>query len=184
MLNNMSLRDNYKTIVVPKLVERFGQKNKHSVVGFEKITINIGLGPGLKDAKYLEATEKTLQSISGQRPVKTKARKAISTFKTREGMVIGMKVTLRGKRMWYFLDKLIHITFPRVRDFRGLPRTGFDAHGNYSVGFREHLAFPEIHSDEIETVHGLQIVITTTAKTPEQGLTLLENLGFPFQKPL
>src|SRR3990167_7276242 len=172
MLNNMSLRDNYKTIVVPKLVERFGQKNKHSVVGFEKITINIGLGPGLKDAKYLEATEKT------------KARKAISTFKTREGMVIGMKVTLRGKRMWYFLDKLIHITFPRVRDFRGLPRTGFDAHGNYSVGFREHLAFPEIHSDEIETVHGLQIVITTTAKTPEEGLTLLENLGFPFQKPL
>ena len=149
MLNNMSLRDNYKTIVVPKLVERFGQKNKHSVVGFEKITINIGLGPGLKDAKYLEATEKTLQSISGQRPVKTKARKAISTFKTREGMVIGMKVTLRGKRMWYFLDKLIHITFPRVRDFRGLPRTGFDAHGNYSVGFREHLAFPEIHSYEI-----------------------------------
>lgn len=157
-------------------------KSYLSVPRLLKVTLNVGLGAGIKEAKYLEAAEKTLTRITGQRPVKTRARLSISNFKIRKGMVIGMKVTLRGKRMWDFLDKLVHITFPRVRDFRGLSLDGFDGQGNYSLGFREHMAFPEIRPDEIETVHGLQITVSTTADSKEEGKSLLTALGFPFKE--
>lgn len=178
----MKLYEIYKKEVVSKLQEQLKKKNIHAVPNLQKVTINVGLNSGLKDAKFLEAAEKTLQRISGQRPVKTRARKAISGFKIREGMVVGVKVTIRGKRMWDFVDKLVNVTLPRVRDFRGLSKDGFDEHGNYALGFREHLAFPEIRSDEIEMIHGLQVIITTNTKTKEEGKIILENLGFPFQK--
>ena len=178
----MSLQTTYKQIVIPRLLEASNIKNIHAIPSVQKVTLNVGISAGLKDAKFAEAAEKTLRRISGQQPVKTKARKSISTFKIRQGMVVGLKVTLRGTQMWDFLEKLVSITLPRIRDFRGLSRATFDEHGNYSIGFREHLAFPEIRSDEIETIHGLQVVVTTKAKTKEEGLQLLEALGFPFQK--
>lgn len=178
----MAFKEFYKKEVVPKLKESFGYKNANAVPVVEAVTLNVGLGPGLKDARFLEAAEKTLTRISGQKPVKTKARKSISTFKIREGMVIGMKVTLRGKRMWDFLDKLFHVTLPRVRDFRGLPQKAFDGRGNYSIGFKEHIAFPEIPSDEIELLHGLQVTIATSAKTDDEAKALLIALGLPLKK--
>lgn len=178
----MAFKEFYKKEVVPKLKESFRYKNANAVPVVETVTLNVGLGPGLKDARFLEAAEKTLTRISGQKPVKTKARKSISTFKIREGMVIGMKVTLRGKRMWDFLDKLFHVTLPRVRDFRGLPQKAFDGRGNYSIGFKEHIAFPEIPSDEIELLHGLQVTIATSAKTDEEAKALLIALGLPLKK--
>lgn len=163
-------------------MKEFGYKNVNAVPTIKAVTLNVGLGPGLKEAKYLETAEKTLTRISGQKPVKTKARKSISAFKIREGMVIGMKVTLRGKRMWNFVDKLLHVALPRVRDFRGLPPKAFDKNGNYSIGFKEHTAFPEIRSDEIEAIHGLQVTIGTSAKSPEEGKALLSHLGLPLKK--
>ncbi len=178
----MAFKDIYKKDVVPKLKETFGYKNINAVPTVETVTLNVGLGPGIKDARFLETAEKTLSRITGQKPVKTKARKSISTFKIREGMIVGMKVTLRGKRMWDFLDKLFHISLPRVRDFRGLSPKAFDGRGNYSIGFKEHLAFPEIPSDEIELIHGLQVTIATTAKTNEEAQALLTHLGLPLKK--
>lgn len=178
----MAFKDYYKKEVVPKLMKEFGYKNVNAVPTIKAVTLNVGLGPGLKEAKYLETAEKTLTRISGQKPVKTKARKSISAFKIREGMVIGMKVTLRGKRMWNFVDKLLHVALPRVRDFRGLPPKAFDKNGNYSIGFKEHTAFPEIRSDEIEAIHGLQVTIGTSAKSPEEGKALLSHLGLPLKK--
>jgi len=176
------LHDYYKQQVIPQLLNTLGKKSVYQVPSVKKVTLNIGLGASVKDARYLEASEQTLRRICGQQPVKTKARKAISSFKIREGMVVGMKVTLRGKRMWDFLDKLIHITLPRVRDFRGISLHAFDEKGNYSIGFKEHLAFPEIRSDEIEIIHGLQVVLTLNTQKKEEGQKLLESLGFPFQK--
>ena len=178
----MAMKELYKTEVVPKLKEEFGYKNLHAVPVLKSITLNVGLGPGLKDARFLETAEKTLNRITGQRPVKTKARKSISTFKIREGMVVGMKVTLRGKRMWDFLEKLFKISLPRVRDFRGLPTKAFDGRGNYSIGFKEHVAFPEIRTEEIEVLHGLQVTISTTAKTSKEASALLTLLGLPLKK--
>lgn len=178
----MSLQIFYKETVVPKLVEELSLKNALAVPRVAKVTLNVGLGQGIKEAKYLEAAESTLRRISGQQPVKCKARISISNFKIRKGMVIGMKVTLRGKRMWDFLEKFIKITLPRVRDFRGISSQAFDEKGNYSLGFREHISFPEIRPDEIEVVHGLQVTITTTAKNQLQGLALLQALGLPFKK--
>lgn len=178
----MAFKDYYKKEVVPKLMKEFGYKNVNAVPTIKVVTLNVGLGPGLKEVKFLETAERTLTRISGQRPVKTKARKSISAFKIREGMVIGMKVTLRGKRMWNFVDKLLHIALPRVRDFRGLSPKAFDKNGNYSIGFKEHTAFPEIRSDEIEVMHGLQVTIGTNAKSLEEGKALLSHLGLPLKK--
>lgn len=178
----MSLQKTYINTIVPELKNEFDIKNINAVPAIKQITVNIGLGIGLKEAKYLETAENTLRRITGQQPVKTKARKSIANFKIRQGNIVGMKVTLRGPRMWDFLDKLINVTFARIRDFRGLSPKSFDDQGNYSVGFSEHIAFPEIRSDEIEVIHGLQINIETTAKNPEQAKSLLTHLGFPFKK--
>ena len=178
----MNLQVYYKEQMVPVIMKEHGYQNRLAVPRFTKITLNVGLGQGIKDAKYLEAAEQTLRRISGQQPVKTRARLSISNFKIRKGMIIGMKVTMRGKRMWNFLEKLIKITLPRVRDFRGLPSDAFDRQGNYSIGMREHMAFPEIRPDEIETIHGLEITIGTNAKTQKEGKILLDAIGFPFKK--
>jgi large subunit ribosomal protein L5 len=178
----MSLQNFYKESVAPKLAEELGVKNVLALPKITKVTLNIVLGQGIKEAKFLETAEDTLRRITGQAPVKCKARVSISNFKIRKGMVIGTKVTLRGKQMWDFLDKLVNITLPRVRDFRGISPTAFDDKGNYSLGFKEHMSFPEIRPDEIEVIHGLQITITTTAKSKEEGKALLTALGFPFKK--
>ncbi|HLD21017.1 MAG TPA: 50S ribosomal protein L5 [Patescibacteria group bacterium] len=178
----MAFQTFYKQEVLPKLKSEFGYKNVHSVPTLKSVTLNVGLGAGLKDAKVIETAEKTLTKISGQKPVTTKARKSIATFKIREGNVVGMKVTLRGKRMWDFMEKLIKVSLPRVRDFRGLSRTAFDGQGNYSIGFKEHIAFPEIHSDEIDLIHGLQVTIATSATTDEESMSLLTHLGLPLKK--
>lgn len=176
----MSLQETYKSKAVLKLMADYGYQNVNAVPKITKVTLNVGLGKGLKDAKFLETAEATLRRITGQAPVKTKARMSISTFKIREGMVIGMKVTLRGKRMWDFLEKLVSVSIPRIRDFRGLAPTGFDENGNYTLGFTEHTAFPEIRTDEIEVIHGLQVTISMSTKTEEEGKALLLSLGFPF----
>ncbi|TAK03296.1 50S ribosomal protein L5 [Patescibacteria group bacterium] len=178
----MALKEHYKTVAIPALRQAFGYKNVHAVPAITKVTLNVGLSKGLKDAKFLETAESTLRRITGQQPVKTKARISISNFKIREGMVIGMKVTLRGARMWDFLEKLIKVSIPRMRDFRGLPERGFDGQGNYTMGFKEHIAFPEIRSDEIEVVHGLQVTIGTSAKTKPEALALLKALGMPIEE--
>lgn len=178
----MAFQSFYKADVVPKLQKEFGYKNIYAVPTVTSVTLNVGLGAGIKDAKFIETAEKTLSRISGQKPVPTKARKSISTFKIREGNVVGMKVTLRGKRMWDFLEKLIKISLPRVRDFRGLSAKAFDGQGNYSIGFKEHIAFPEIRSDEIELIHGLQVTIATSAETNEESKSLLTLLGLPLKK--
>ncbi|MBI2474809.1 50S ribosomal protein L5 [Candidatus Uhrbacteria bacterium] len=178
----MALKETYKKEIVPKLMKEFGYKNVNAVPNMKAVTLNIGIGPGLKDAKYMETAEQTLIRITGQKPVKTLARKSISAFKIREGMVVGMKVTMRGKRMWTFLDKLLNVSLPRVRDFRGLSPKAFDGNGNYSIGFKEHTAFPEIRSDEIEMIHGLQVTIGTTAKSNKEAEALLKHLGLPLTK--
>lgn len=177
----MSFQSFYKTEVIPKLTAEFGVKNIYAVPTVKAVTLNIGLGPGLKDAKFLETAEKTLIRITGQKPVMTKSRKSIAGFKIREGLVVGMKVTLRGKRMWDFLEKLIRVSLPRIRDFRGLSPDAFDGQGNYSIGFKEHMAFPEIRSDEIELIHGLQVTIATSATGDDQARALLKHLGMPLK---
>jgi len=176
------IKEQYLKTVVPALKEEFGFKNIHAVPKMEKVTLNIGLGKSISDSRYLEVAEKTLERITGQKPVATKARKSISNFKVREGMIVGMKVTLRGPRMYDFVDKLVNVTFPRVRDFRGISEKSVDRAGNFSYGFREHVAFPEIHPDEVELLHGLEVNITTTATSREEGLALFKKLGFPFKK--
>lgn len=176
------LKTKYQNDVIPVLRKKFGYENNLAVPGVLKVVVSVGLSPGLKDVKFIDVVEDTLRKITGQKPVKTLAKKSISNFKIRKGMPIGMMVTLRGERMYDFLDKLINITFPRVRDFRGLPPKLLDREGNLSVGFREDICFPEIKSEEIEKVHGLQITVRTTAKNKEEGLELLKLLGFPFQE--
>lgn len=177
----MALKEFYNKDVIPKLKDQFGYKNAHAVPVITSVSINVGLGKAKDDARYLETAENTLRRIAGQQPVKTKARKSISNFKIREGSVVGMKVTLRGKRMWDFLEKLIKVSLPRVRDFRGISPKGFDKGGNYTLGFTEHTAFPEIRSDEIEVIHGLQVTVQTTASSAEEAKALLTHLGFPFK---
>lgn len=172
----------YKSEVLPKLKEQFGINNTLAAPRIEKVIINAGLGKSLMDASYADTAVEVLEKISGQKAVTTLARKSISNFKIREGMVVGAKVTLRGERMYAFLDKLVHVTLPRVRDFRGISRTAFDGQGNYSLGFKEHIVFPEISSDDVERLIGLEVNIVTTAQNNEQGVALLEGLGFPFEK--
>lgn len=175
------LKEKYQKEVIPALKEILDYKNSLAVPKLEKVVINVGTGQGLKDAKFNEVVANTLQRITGQRPVKTMAKKSISSFKVREGMVVGLMVTLRGKRMYDFVDKLINITLPRVRDFRGLEIKSVDGQGNLNIGFKEHLAFPEIKADEVEKIHGLEVAVITTAKTKKEGLELFKLLGFPFR---
>ncbi len=177
----LNARDFNKTIA-PRLKEALGLDNVHQVPRITKVTLNAGLGKGLKDSRFIDAVEATLTNITGQKPVKTLARKSIATFKIREGMPVGMMVTLRGKRMWEFLDKLVNLSFPRVRDFRGIGLSSIDKEGNFAYGFREQLAFPEVSPEDSEVSLGLQVNITTTAHNREKGVLLFEALGFPFKK--
>ena len=179
-MNN--LKKQYKEKIVPALMEKFGYKSNLQVPLLEKVVLNVGVGKGVKDADYQKAVEETLKRISGQKPVRTKAKKSVSNFKIRAGMVVGMSVILRKERMWDFVEKLVKVTLPRVRDFRGISNTSFDKTGNYSLGFKEHLAFPEISPDEVETIHGIEVTIKTTAKNIDEGKELLNLLGFPFKK--
>lgn len=176
-----TLKEQYQAQIVPALREQFGIKNAMAVPKVTKVMISVGLSQAIKDPKVLETVEQTLTRITGQKPVKTKAKKSIASFKIRQGMVVGMIVTLRGPRMWDFLTKLTRVTFPRIRDFRGISAKCMDAQGNASIGFKENLSFPEIRPDEVERVHGLQITITTTAGAKDRGFALLKALGFPFQ---
>jgi len=178
-MNN--LQKYYKEKTVPALIEKLGVKNVNAVPQIKKVVLNVGLGQGLKDQAFLDLVKGNLAKISGQRPVERKSTKSISNFKIREGMIIGVMVTLRGKKMWDFLEKLIKITLPRVRDFRGIPATGFDNGGNYSLGLKESTAFPEMQQDELEKVHGMQMTITTTAKNKKEGVALMQEIGFPFR---
>jgi len=177
-----TLLTQYRSDIVPALKEGLGVKNVHQVPKVDKVVLNIGYGRQVKDKAFIERAEQTLRAITGQKPVHNKAKKSISNFKIRQGMPIGVSVTLRGNKMYDFLYKLINLTFPRVRDFRGLSRKGFDSQGNYSVGLQEQLAFPEISAELSDAVHGLEIVIVTSAKDKEAGEMLLEKLGFPFKK--
>lgn len=177
----MTLKERYTTEIVPMLQKELGITNRMAVPKVTKVVLSVGLSQGNKDPKVLEVVEATLRRISGQKPVKTKAKKSIASFKIREGMTVGIIVTLRGARMWDFLSKLTQVTFPRIRDFRGISSKVVDAQGNLSVGFKEHLSFPEIRSDEVERLHGMQITVTTTAGTHVVGQRLFKALGFPFQ---
>jgi len=178
------LNELYKKEIIQKMKEIFGYKNDLAVPKIEKVTINVGLGEALKkkDPKIVEAAKNTIIKITGQNPIETKAKKSISGFKIRKGQVVGLKVTLRKEKMYDFIDKLINITIPRTRDFRGIPLSSLDKKGNLSLGFKEQLIFPEISPQEVEKIHGLGIVITTTAKNKEEGLTLLKLFGFPFKE--
>ncbi len=182
MENESRIKTKYTKEVIPEMKKLFGYENNLAVPKIEKIVVAAGLSAGLKDAKFLEIVENTLRKITGQKPIKTLAKKSISNFKIRQGMPVGMVVTLRGTRMYDFIDKLINVTFPRVRDFRGISQKFLDKEGNLSVGFREDIAFPEIKSEEIEKIHGLQVTIKTTAHSKEKGLTLLKLMGFPIQE--
>ncbi len=179
----MRLKELYKKKVLPQLKQDFDIKNDLAVPRLDKVTINVGLGPGLKDKepKYKEQVVATLTKITGQKPVMTKARKSISSFKIRAGMEIGAKVTMRGNRMYDFVDKFINVVLPRVRDFRGIDSKTVDKDGNISVGIRESLAFPELSPEEINLVHPLEVTITTTANNRDEGFALFQYLGFPFK---
>ena len=176
------LEEKYKKEVVPSLMEKYNYKTVMLVPKIEKIVVNMGVGDALANSKNLEAAVSDLAKITGLKPIETKAKKSIAAFKVREGHKIGCKVTLRGERMYEFLDKLISIGLPRVRDFRGLSSKSFDGRGNYTIGIKEQLIFPEINFDEVEKVRGMDIVIVTSAKTNEEAFELLKELGVPFRK--
>ena len=176
------LKDKYRQEVAPALKEHFGYKNVMEIPRLEKVVINMGLGEAKDNAKIIESAVEEIALISGQRPVVTKARKSIANFKVRQGMPVGAKVTLRGDNMYVFADKFFNIALPRVRDFKGVSKNSFDGRGNYSMGIKEQLIFPEINYDKVETIKGMNIVFTTTAKTDEEAAALLELLGMPFEK--
>lgn len=176
------LKETYNNEVFKALQEKFHYDNVMEVPKLEKVTLNMGLGEAKENAKILESAVEEIGKITGQKPVITKAKKSIANFKIRQGMPVGAKVTLRGDNMYYFVDKLFNISLPRVRDFKGVSRNSFDGRGNYSMGLREQLIFPEINYDEVDTVKGMNIVFTTTAKTDEEAQALLEMLGMPFEK--
>jgi large subunit ribosomal protein L5 len=175
------LRTRYREQAVPRLMRELGLGNPMQVPRLEKVVINMGVGDALKDGRMLEAAVDDLQVITGQKPVITKARKSIAGFKVREGMAIGVKVTLRGDRMWEFLDRLVSIAIPRIRDFRGLDPGAFDGRGNFTLGLTEQLIFPEIDYDKVVKVRGMDVTVVTTARTDEEGRALLVALGFPFE---
>jgi large subunit ribosomal protein L5 len=175
------LKVRYREQVLPRLRQELGYANAMEVPRLQKVVINMGVGDALKDARMLEAATQDLAVIAGQRPVVTKARKSIAGFKLREGMSIGAKVTLRGDRMWEFVDRLITVAIPRIRDFRGLSRRSFDGHGNYTLGLTEQLIFPEVDYDKVVKVRGMDITVATTAQSDDEGRALLIALGFPFE---
>jgi len=176
------LKEYYKSEVFKAMMEKFKYKNVMEVPKLEKITINMGLGEAKDNAKIMETAVQEMALITGQRPVVTKAKKSIANFKVREGMSVGAKVTLRGDNMYEFADKLFNIALPRVRDFKGVNRNSFDGRGNYSMGVKEQLIFPEIIYDNVDVIKGMNIVLTTTAKTDEEAMALLEFMGMPFTK--
>ena len=176
------LKDKYKNEVIPAMMEKFGYKNVMEIPKLEKIVINMGVGDSKDNPKALEVAIKELTTITGQKPVITKAKKSVSNFKIREGMSIGAKITLRGENMYFFADKLMNIALPRVRDFRGVSINAFDGRGNYALGVKEQLIFPEIEYDKVEKVRGMDIVFVTTAKTDEECRELLKLMGMPFVK--
>ena len=176
------LEEKYKNEVVPSLTAKYGYKTPMMVPKLEKIVVNIGVGDAVSNSKMLEAAVKDLEAITGQKAIETKAKKSIASFKVREGHKIGCKVTLRGERMYTFLDKLVSISLPRVRDFHGLSKKSFDGRGNYTIGIKEQIIFPEINFDEVVKVRGMDIVIVTTAKTNDEAFDLLKELGVPFRK--
>lgn len=177
-----NMRDVYKEQVIPALNQQFGYANPMQVPRIEKITLNMGVGEAVGDKKQLDNAVADLQMLSGQRPVITKARKSVAGFKIREGFPIGCKVTLRGERMWDFFDRLVQIAIPRIRDFRGLSPKSFDGRGNYSMGVREQIIFPEIEYDKVDKVRGLDITISTSAESDEEGRALLSAFNFPFKQ--
>lgn len=176
------LKEYYKKAVVPALIDRFKYKNLMQVPSLRKIVVNMGLGEAIQNPKILETTQQEMALIAGQWPVLRKARKSIASFKLREGMTIGCKVTLRRDKMFHFLDKLINVALPRVRDFRGINPRGFDGRGNFSMGIKEQIIFPEINYDKIEKIRGMNITLVTSAKTDEEARELLGQLGMPFRK--
>lgn len=176
------LKERYQQEIVPALVKEFGYSNVMQAPRVEKISVNIGMGEAIQNSKSIEAAAGDLAKITGQRPVVTRARKSIATFKLREGMPIGVKVTLRGNHMWDFLDRLISIALPGQRDFRGISPDAFDGRGNYTLGLREQLVFPEIDYDEIDRVRGMEVTIVTTAQTDEEARRMLALMDMPFQK--
>ena len=176
------MQQRYREDAVPQLVDEFRYGNRMQVPTIQKVVLNVGVGEALDNPKALDSVIEDIRIITGQQPVITKARRSIANFKLREGRAIGVKVTLRGGRMWAFLDRFINIALPRVRDFRGVSPDTFDGRGNYTIGLREQLIFPEIHYDRIDKVRGMEITIVTTARTDEEGRRLLRLLGMPFQE--
>ena len=176
------LKEKYKEEIVPGLMERYGYKSVMQVPRLEKVVLNIGVGEAIANAKALEAAEGDLAAISGQHPVTTRSRKSIAAFKLRAGMPIGLKVTLRGQRMYDFIYKLVNIVLPRIREFQGVPLSSFDGYGNYTLGLKEQTVFPEIDYDKVDKVRGLEVSIITTARTDEEGRHLLELMGMPFSR--
>src|SRR5512143_936320 len=175
------LKEKYLKEVVPSMMKEFSYKNIMEVPKIQKVVLNVGLGEAIQNIKLLDAAQKELAMITGQKAVVTKAKKSIATFKLRQGMPIGCKVTLRGDRMYEFLDRLISIALPRIRDFRGVSGKSFDGRGNYSLGIKEQFIFPEIDYDKVEMVHGLDVIICTSAKTDKESKALLRHLGIPFR---
>jgi len=176
------LKEKHEKESIPSLMKLYGYSNVMQVPRLDKIVFNIGLGEAIQNAKALEAAETDLTTISGQHPVTTRAKKSIASFKLRAGMPIGLMVTLRGKRMYDFFDKLVNAVLPRIREFQGVSRNSFDGHGNYTLGLKEQILFPEVDYDKVDKVRGLEVSIITTAKTDEEGRHLLESLGMPFAK--
>jgi len=176
------LKERHRKEIIPHLMELYGYENIMQVPRLEKVVLNIGLGEAIQNAKALEAAERDLTAISGQHPVTTRAKKSIASFRLRTGMPIGLKVTLRGERMYDFFDKLVNAVLPRIREFQGVPRNSFDGRGNYTLGLKEQIVFPEVDYDKIDKLRGLEVSIITTANTDEEGIHLLELLGMPFTK--
>src|ERR1017187_7571702 len=176
------LRQRYQDEIVPALVRDFRYRNAMQVPRVEKVVVNIGLGEAIQNGRAIDAAVNDVKTITGQAPIVIRAKKSVAAFKLREGMPIGVKVTLRGPRMYYFLDKVINVALPRIRDFRGVGRKSFDGHGNYTLGLREQLVFPEIDYDKIDRLRGLEICIVTSAKTDDEGRALLTHFGMPFRK--
>jgi large subunit ribosomal protein L5 len=177
-----ALKEKYREEVAPALMKEFGFTNVMQVPDLKKIVVNIGMGEAMDNPKALEAANSDLMKITGQKPVVTKAKKSIANFKLREGRIIGIKVTLRGEKMWALLDRLVNIALPRVRDFRGVSDKSFDGRGNYTLGLREQLIFPEIEYDKIDKIRGMELTFVTSAPNDEQAMSLLKHLGMPFRK--
>ncbi len=178
----LRLKERYQARIVPALVRRYGYTNALQVPRLEKVVVSVGLGEALQNPKALDAAIADIKRITGQQPIVLKSRKAIANFKLRAGQSIGIKVTLRGVRMYQFVDKLLSVGLPRIRDFRGIAPNAFDGHGNYTLGLREQLVFPEIEYDKIDKIRGMEVTFVSTARTDEEGRALLAELGFPFRK--